>query len=748
MLTQQIDESPNTFLLRSMSVTCCDCATIFATSCLASVPPVSEDDTIEGDLHRVLPDPALRAALIAICPECGNAHWTVKLKRSVVNPELLIEAPEIGYSKKFAVAVKTARANDMDALDIANIAINGLYCAREAGEAADLWLELAAYEHSRGMQADPFSGITGPDHLIMAEIWRQLGSFEQAMPQYELALGDPDIPPEVIHYQMTLARAGDSSNNALPPHLVRLAFPGAVTVPASIKSGKSGRAVPPHIARQPVHDDDAPLNGPPDRRRILSAAIKDDVQPDKPNPSAGTWSVEAIADVSDAPDSEADEADIPQVAAKQGNVISTAQFNFEPQSSVASTQPSASSSSRDIAKIVPLAAIAGSVAAAVDGQPILERAFSSEPSNREQSSRMKSTGNSSSSDRVARIAQYETIGDMMDAQSSESGDNQHAGPVAASSVEPPEAAGENNETEAGLPTSGKEPAAHSAISQSRMIDELDLPLKVQQIIAVPQAASSVSLVQATQVYVAVATPPISQPPAAANNANDSSSHLNSQSEQSAKDLSAPAPYMAASQAQSRAARRAARAQQEQNPQDKFPDIQITDEEAAAFGYGRYGYGSNEYFGYETEGEPQVEASYEDQQPTDDEYQQPSLQAPSQVQYASGQSQPSEDEPTGYQRHQAQFETGNEASTVQQGYAQQPRYALASATDPQHEQPNQATQYSAPAHSTAGGAAATETGVDEQSGGDKDFTDAIARVEGFLSLTRLPSYQSWIRGYRK
>ncbi len=55
------------FVLQTVSVAVPDCEVVFATDSLAHTPNTTKDTPVETDLHRVLPHPALRAALIAMC---------------------------------------------------------------------------------------------------------------------------------------------------------------------------------------------------------------------------------------------------------------------------------------------------------------------------------------------------------------------------------------------------------------------------------------------------------------------------------------------------------------------------------------------------------------------------------------------------------------------------------------------------------------------------------------------------------
>lgn len=220
------ERSISGFKLSSAVVVCPECSAPFQKELLTDTPPLSPEDVVEADLHRVFPDPAIRASLLGVCPECKFCAWATSFGNSNLNPSLARKEPQLPYTKKYAVAVKCARSRNMHPLDIAFIALNGLWCAREAGEDDVLWLELVAYEHSRGMADYPsVQEEDGMAHLMMAEIWRQLKQFEQARREYELALHDATIMPEIIRHQIGLCDRKVSAVTALPLHVVRQIFP-------------------------------------------------------------------------------------------------------------------------------------------------------------------------------------------------------------------------------------------------------------------------------------------------------------------------------------------------------------------------------------------------------------------------------------------------------------------------------------------------------------------------------------------
>ncbi len=220
-------ENTEGYLLRKSPVVCPECSSIFATSCLVELPEVTELDIIEADLHRVLSDPVFRAALIAVCPDCEYAGWAARFGPSIISPHLLPSEADLEYSKKFAMAVKCARKKGENSLDIAFIALNGLWCQREAGQASELWLELAAFEQDKGLKEEILPPDAGLDHLVMAELWRQLRQFERAAEELDLAARDEFIPGELIAHQKMLCRSLDAAPTVLPPQIIRRVFPEA-----------------------------------------------------------------------------------------------------------------------------------------------------------------------------------------------------------------------------------------------------------------------------------------------------------------------------------------------------------------------------------------------------------------------------------------------------------------------------------------------------------------------------------------
>ena len=213
------------FILEEAVVLCPDCQSPFRTEVLVETRPLNSTDVVEADLHRVFPDAAIRAALLSLCPECKYCAWASQFKPFNIKAELVKRETEIEPCRKYALAVKSARQRQIHSLDIAFIALNGLWCARESSEPDALWLELSIFEHEKGMENSPTrpedDGIT---HLIMGELYRQSRNFEAASEHYNLAAQDKSIVKEVLEHQRSLTAKGLSTVTAIPLRIVRILF--------------------------------------------------------------------------------------------------------------------------------------------------------------------------------------------------------------------------------------------------------------------------------------------------------------------------------------------------------------------------------------------------------------------------------------------------------------------------------------------------------------------------------------------
>ena len=195
------------FVIRESSVLCPSCLTPFATPLLEKMPDITPETTVEADLHRVLPDAAIRGALIAICPACIFTSWSSAFGMHFFVPELLVPAPQIEYPKKFAHAVLTGRKNGAHPLDRAMLALNGCWCAREtyigatqeqlAGYQAEneRWLTLASQEMETALNDTSWNGnrqifvSARRDTAPTRRFPRRCALFRYGQPRLSLACG-------------------------------------------------------------------------------------------------------------------------------------------------------------------------------------------------------------------------------------------------------------------------------------------------------------------------------------------------------------------------------------------------------------------------------------------------------------------------------------------------------------------------------------------------------------------------------
>ncbi len=211
------------YTLRQTTVVCPQCELVFATP-IAKMPKLTRDSAVETDLHRVLPDAAIRASLIAMCPECVYAWWLSGFAPHFILPEMVADSPPIDNAKKFGHAVLSGRKSGAHSLDRAIIALNGYWCAREDFQPAQKWLELSARELYEALSDDSWHGNRGRYQFIMGEILRLMGEFHDAVRFYNLVDRRSVLPKELIDHQIVQAKNGDSTPTLLPPHIVEAIF--------------------------------------------------------------------------------------------------------------------------------------------------------------------------------------------------------------------------------------------------------------------------------------------------------------------------------------------------------------------------------------------------------------------------------------------------------------------------------------------------------------------------------------------
>ena len=160
---------------------CPKCEAVFATTQVARKPSISGESRVEADLHRILPDSAIRAAALATCPECIYTWWLSSFAQSFVLPQMAPDSPPVENSKKFGHAVLTGRSEGAHALDTAVIALNGYWCAREDHQNGDKWLELVIKDLTKALEDESWFGNRSRYNYILAEVLRLSGDFHSAL---------------------------------------------------------------------------------------------------------------------------------------------------------------------------------------------------------------------------------------------------------------------------------------------------------------------------------------------------------------------------------------------------------------------------------------------------------------------------------------------------------------------------------------------------------------------------------------
>lgn len=212
------------YTLKQSTVICPKCELTFATTQVAKMPKIALDSRVEADLHRVLPDAAIRASLIAMCPECVYTWWLSAFAPHFMLPQMVPDSPPIDNAKKFGHAVASGRKFGAHSLDRAIVALNGYWAAREDFQVADKWLELAARELDEALNDDSWAGNRGRYQYIMGEVLRLMGDFHGAVRFYNSVDRRSVLPKELIDHQIISAKSGDSTPTFLPPHIIEAIF--------------------------------------------------------------------------------------------------------------------------------------------------------------------------------------------------------------------------------------------------------------------------------------------------------------------------------------------------------------------------------------------------------------------------------------------------------------------------------------------------------------------------------------------
>ena len=222
------------YTLKQTSVICPKCDLTFATP-VTKMPKLAVESLVEADLHRVLPDAAIRASLIAMCPECVYTWWLSAFAPHYMLPEMVPDAPPIDNAKKFGHAVLSGRNQGAHSLDRAIVALNGYWCAREDFQPADKWLELASRELHEALSDDSWFGNRGRYQYIMGEVLRLMGEFHDAVRFYEEVDRRSVLPKELVVHQIDEAKKGNAKPIMLPPHIIQDIFmPKPQVVPSGL----------------------------------------------------------------------------------------------------------------------------------------------------------------------------------------------------------------------------------------------------------------------------------------------------------------------------------------------------------------------------------------------------------------------------------------------------------------------------------------------------------------------------------
>lgn len=212
------------YTLRRICVVCPECDLIFATSQVARMPAVSRDSKVEADLHRILPDSAVRAALLATCPECFFTWWLSAFDQSPVLPQMAPDAPPVADSKKFGHAILTGRKSGVHALDTAVVALNGYWCAREEFQQGAKWLELASKDLEAALSDESWWGNRSRYSYILGEVLRLMGNFHGAVRYFNQVDRKSVLPKELVDHQIYQAKVGNDKPVLLPPHIIEAVF--------------------------------------------------------------------------------------------------------------------------------------------------------------------------------------------------------------------------------------------------------------------------------------------------------------------------------------------------------------------------------------------------------------------------------------------------------------------------------------------------------------------------------------------
>lgn len=214
----------NDFIIQDINVNCPACSQYFATPSNSFMAEMTKDTPVAADLHRILPYAAVRAALIAMCPYCLSTWWLSAFTPDYSLAKMVLHAPAIDHAKKFAHAVLTGRNIQAHSLDKALLALNGYWCAWEAGQNSQKWLELSIGELSNALANQDWQGNRARYRYILAELLRSAGDFFEAIRNYDLVDNTAKLPAMLVVQQRQRALAQNSAPAILAADFVEAIF--------------------------------------------------------------------------------------------------------------------------------------------------------------------------------------------------------------------------------------------------------------------------------------------------------------------------------------------------------------------------------------------------------------------------------------------------------------------------------------------------------------------------------------------
>lgn len=220
-LIHQNEQSSNSYKLGEITLMCPKCQQIFATANVEEIPVINELARIEADLHRALPDAAIRAAMIATCPSCTYTWWTESFIPNDTVPLLAVDAPAIEPVKKFGHAILSSRMYGATNLEKAQIALNAYYCARDSFQSGEKILQIAKDELKTAIETEPNMKNKSRHIYMLAEVHRLSGEFHEAVKYFYQVDRSALLPQELLDHQIRQAKLGNSKPVTIPHHIVK-----------------------------------------------------------------------------------------------------------------------------------------------------------------------------------------------------------------------------------------------------------------------------------------------------------------------------------------------------------------------------------------------------------------------------------------------------------------------------------------------------------------------------------------------